>query len=279
MKYKLFVTDYDNTLLRTDHTVRPETWAAVREFEKRGGKFVICTGRMLSTILKTVEPYGLKGEIIAFQGGVVANVNTGEVLMKKYVDPVDAIALLKDLQSAGYYIQIYANGLFYVNRYTYRTKRYAEVNNLDAVVVEDGDMVGFTEKNHLKLDKIVFALDDDLGIKDYAVIEPVISEYEKKYGNRLIFNSSNTLMIEAVSVGCTKGEAVEFLANRYGISREEVICIGDALNDAPMVKWAGLGVAVGNATHDLKEVADIVTVSCDENAVGEIIRKYCLEEG
>ena len=102
MKYKMFVTDYDNTLLRTDHTILPETWAAIKEFERRGGKFVICTGRMLSTVLQTVKPYGLKGEIIAFQGGVTADVNTGEVYVKKYVNPVDAIELLEELQLAGY---------------------------------------------------------------------------------------------------------------------------------------------------------------------------------
>ncbi|MBQ7164247.1 MAG: HAD-IIB family hydrolase, partial [Clostridia bacterium] len=102
--------------------------------------------------------------------------------------------------------------------------------------------------------------------------------YEEKFGGRLVFNSSNTLLIEAVSAGCTKAEAVAFVAERNGIKREEVICIGDSLNDASMVGWAGLGVAVGNATFDLKEVADIITVSCDEDAVGKIIREYCLEE-
>ena len=69
-------------------------------------------------------------------------------------------------------------------------------------------------------------------------------KYVEKYKGRLIFNSSNTLLIEAISVGCGKGEAVAVLAEKYGIKREEVICIGDALNDASMVEWAGKGINI-----------------------------------
>ncbi|MBP5308677.1 MAG: HAD family hydrolase [Clostridia bacterium] len=273
MKYRMFVTDYDDTFLRSDHTVLPETLKTIREYEKKGGKFVIATGRMLSTILKTVKPYGLKGEIIAFQGGVVADVNSGEIYAKKYVDKTAAAALLSDLQGRGCYIQVYNGGNYYVNRYTPRTERYALANSLEPVVVGE-DIAGFVAERDLPLDKIVFGL-DDYGLLTYAQIEPVIKEFQAKYGE-LVFNSSNTLLIEAVSKGCTKGEAVAFVAARNGIKREEVICIGDSLNDASMVSWAGLGVAVDNATHDLKEVADVITVSCDEDAVGKIIREYCL---
>lgn len=277
MKYKMFVTDYDNTLLRTDHTILPETWQAIKEFERRGGKFVIATGRMLSTILKTVEPFGLTGEIIAFQGGVIADVNSGEVILKKHVNEADALELIQDLQQAGYYIQIYHDGNYYINRHTARTQRYALANNLDGIVIGE-DVVKYVAENAVKLDKIVFGLDDDGSICEYSQVEPVIKKFEQKYAGRLTFNSSNTMLIEAVSVGCTKGEAVEYLANSYGIAREEVVCIGDALNDASMVKWAGLGVAVSNATFDLKEVADLITVSCDENAVGRLINSILTEE-
>ena len=274
MKYKMFVTDYDNTLLRTDGTILPQTWAAIKEYERRGGKFVIATGRMLSSFLKTVEPYGLTGELIAFQGGVVVDIESGDVLMKKYVDPV-GMDLLKDLQAAGYYIQVYNNGEYFVNRFTKRTERYIRANDLYPTVVGE-DVYGYVKSHNMLLDKIVFGLDDDGNVTDYAELERVMSLYGQKYAGKLVFNSSNTFLIEAISATATKREAVAFVAERHGIAPSEVICIGDALNDASMVTWAGLGVAVGNATHDLKEVADIVTVSCDEDAVGTIIKKYCL---
>ncbi len=275
MKYKMLVTDFDNTLLRTDHTILEKTWQTIKEFEKRGGKFVICTGRMLSTILVTVKPFDLHGEIIAFQGGVVADLDTGDVLMKKYVNPSDAISLLQELQDAGYYIQIYSNGDYYVNRFTKRTQRYYEANAHLMPKVIGEDVVGYVKRNDLKLDKLVFGLDDD-GLVTYEQVMPVMKQFDEKYGGRLVFNSSNTLLIEAVSAGCTKGEAVEFVAERNGIKREEVIAMGDALNDASMIQWAGLGIAVGNATDDLKALADEITVSCDDDAVGTVIKKYCV---
>lgn len=275
MKYKMLVTDFDNTLLRTDHTILDETWKTIKEFERRGGKFVICTGRMLSTVLITVKPFDLHGEIIAFQGGVVADLDTGEILLKKYVDHNDAMSLLKELEKAGYYIQVYSDGDYFVNRFTKRTQRYYEANAHLMPIVIGENVCDYVEKNNLKLDKIVFGIDDD-GLVTYDEVQPVMSAFSAKYAGKLVFNSSNTLLIEAVSEGCTKGEAVEFVANRNGIKQEEVICMGDALNDASMIKWAGLGVAVGNATDDLKELADEITVSCDEDAVGYIIKKYCL---
>ena len=275
MQYKMLVTDFDNTLLRTDHTILDKTWKAIKEFERRGGKFVICTGRMLSTILVTVKPFDLHGEIIAFQGGVVADLDTGDILLKKYVNHDDALSLLKDLEAAGYYIQIYSNGDYFVNRYTKRTQRYYEANAHLMPIVIGENVSEYVQKNNLKLDKIVFGLDDD-GLVTYDEVQPVMTAFDKKYGGRLVFNSSNTLLIEAVSAGCTKGEAVEFVANRHGIAREEVICMGDALNDASMIEWAGLGVAVENATDDLKALADEITVSCDDDAVGYILNKYCL---
>ncbi len=277
MKYKMFVTDYDNTLLRTDHTILPKTWQAIKEFESRGGKFMIATGRMTKTMLQMVKPFGLKGEIITFQGGAVNDVNSGEELLKKHVKIEDGLELLLDLQKEGYYIQTYDKGDYFVNRYTKRTERYEMANNLPPVVVGE-DIYSYVVKNKQNIDKIVFALDDDGKIDKYEYIAHIIQKYQRKYEGRLVFNSSSTMLIEATSVGCTKGEAVEWVADRHGIKREEVICIGDALNDATMVKWAGLGVAVENATFDLKEVADVITVSCDDDAVGKIIREYCLEE-
>lgn len=282
MKYKMLVTDYDNTLLGTDGKIKSETWEAVREFERRGGKFTICTGRMLSTVTKTVEPFGLHGEIIAFQGGVVADLDTGEVLMKKYLDSAAALELVDMLSADGYYVQLYADGDYFVNRYTERTARYAKINGLQPVVIGER-MREYIELRSLKLDKILFGLDDDASMmnsvapEDYAALKKVMDRYAERFAGRIAFTTSNILMIESIGPDNTKGKAVEWLANKYSIKREEVICMGDAINDASMVEWAGLGVAVGNATDDLKAVADLVTVTCDEDAVGKIIREYCLE--
>lgn len=275
MKYRMVVSDFDDTLLSSAHTVSTANLKAIKEYERAGGKFVIATGRMLNTILATVAPFGLTGEIIAFQGGVVADVTSGEVLMKKYLDSAAAYEILDDIRNFGYYVQAYANGRYYINRMTERTKYYTSVNNLQPIVVGE-DVAGYFREKGLQFDKIVFGLNDRAEDDDYAEVEKTINFFNNKYAGRVIFNTSNILLIEAVSAGCTKGEAVKFVADRNGISREQVICVGDALNDLSMIEWAGLGVAVSNAPQGVKDRADAVTVSCNEDAIARVIHDYCL---
>lgn len=277
MRYRMFVTDFDNTLLRTDHTILDSTWDTIREYERRGGKFVLATGRMLSTIERTIAPFGMHGELIAFQGGVVKDLDTGEILMKRHVAREDALELLSILKEAGYYVQIYDFGKYFVNRYTESTKFYAEFNGLEGVVIGD-DMARYVVDNDMHLDKILFSITDNCFDNDERQVAAVIDEMSARFEGRIDFNSSNLKMIESIAHGATKAEAVALVAERNGIAREEVICIGDGMNDATMIEWAGLGVAVANAPDELKAVADVVTVSCDEDAVGTVIREYCLGE-
>ena len=85
---------------------------------------------------------------------------------------------------------------------------------------------------------------------------------------------SATVLIEISPISDNKGEAVKYLANYYGIPIEKTIAMGDNLNDLPMVKIAGLGVAVANATEKLKQAADFISVSNNDGAVAQIIEKF-----
>jgi hydroxymethylpyrimidine pyrophosphatase-like HAD family hydrolase len=79
--------------------------------------------------------------------------------------------------------------------------------------------------------------------------------------------------------GVSKGHTLAKLAEQRGYSRDEVIAIGDGLNDVEMVQWAGLGVAVANAVPELRDIADFVTTSCDEEGVAQVIDRFILQRG
>ena len=84
-------------------------------------------------------------------------------------------------------------------------------------------------------------------------------------------------MLDFMPKGCDKGLAVKALADIWGIKPEECVATGDELNDAPMLKAAGLGVAMKNGREELKSIADAVTdADNDHGGVGETIRRYCL---
>ena len=78
MKYKLIVSDFDDTLVDDNQIIDEETIRAIKDYESRGGKFVFCTGRMISAIIPHAKKIGLKGEIIGYQGAVVADIESGK---------------------------------------------------------------------------------------------------------------------------------------------------------------------------------------------------------
>ena len=83
--------------------------------------------------------------------------------------------------------------------------------------------------------------------------------------------------IEFVKKGITKSKALDFICQKCNIHKSEVIAIGDADNDLEMINFAGLGVAMGNATNSLKEKADYITSSNNDDGVAKVIEKYILK--
>ena len=96
----------------------------------------------------------------------------------------------------------------------------------------------------------------------------------KKIGDKYEVTYSAAVLVEVSPKGDDKGEALKFLAEHYGIPIDKTVAIGDNLNDLPMIEAAGTGVAVMNATEELKEYADDVCPSCDEGGVAHVIKKY-----
>jgi Cof subfamily protein (haloacid dehalogenase superfamily) len=79
---------------------------------------------------------------------------------------------------------------------------------------------------------------------------------------------------EAIIKGENKAKAMEIVINRLGIKREDTIAIGDSVNDLDMIRYAGLGIAMGNACDELKQAAGAVTKDCGSGGVGEAIKKF-----
>ena len=80
MKYRLFVSDFDGTLGKAPDRIEPETVEAIKVYERHGGIFAVCTGRMFSSIRPICLKYGLKGLVIAYQGAMIGDIETGKVV-------------------------------------------------------------------------------------------------------------------------------------------------------------------------------------------------------
>jgi Cof subfamily protein (haloacid dehalogenase superfamily) len=142
---------------------------------------------------------------------------------------------------------------------------------VDANLVIDRPMSQFVEENEIGAVKVLAMVEPE---KVDKVIEILNA---KNFKNCNVVKSAEYL-VEVISTDFSKGTALEFIANYYGIPLEQTIAIGDQHNDVPMIEKAGLGFAVKNADETLKKVAKVSQYTNDENAVAHLIEEYAYME-
>ncbi len=112
-----------------------------------------------------------------------------------------------------------------------------------------------------------------LGLGEKAAIDAIQGRLQQQWGEKLQFVKSKPNYLEILAPGVSKGNALQELINGWGWSREEVMAIGDAPNDLSMIKWAGIGVAIGNACELVKSQADLIVADHDHQGVAAAIQQ------
>ena len=115
----------------------------------------------------------------------------------------------------------------------------------------------------------ILAIDNDVEKVDF-----LIKNLTKKYGNELYITRSTPRFCEVSNLKANKGNAIKFLAHRWGIQKNEILACGDQNNDIEMLNAAGTKIAMGNASEQLKEIADFVTSDVDNDGICEAIKKF-----
>ena len=128
INYGLIISDFDGTLLRSDDTVAPETIRAIEEYIANGGKFGICTGRMLYSILPRANELGLKGLISAFQGSAIADIETQKLIVDAGISPEETFEICKTLEKEDLHIHLYDEKNFYVNKVDEHLRYYEKAS-------------------------------------------------------------------------------------------------------------------------------------------------------
>ena len=265
MPYKLIAIDVDDTLLTSDISIPQRVSLAIRKAASKGVRVVLCTGRTKKGVQHFYDELGLDSVLITAGGAEVYD-SQGSLLFSRGVDPSLVKQILEYADHNGIHAQVYIDG-----ELVYREKsRYSDYYE------SSYGHPGIVEPNLLKLPKIVtpkvlFIIDED---KIAAVKEDV-----EKIFPMLTIKQSKPVYLEFVHPSVNKGEALAFTASHYGIDRRDVIAVGDTDIDIPMLKFAGLGVAMANATEDVQQAADIICPSNNEGGVADVIQKYILEAG
>lgn len=264
MAYRLVAADLDGTLRAEQQPFTPRVRAAVQRAHARGVRVVMATGR----IFRTAEPFardlGLNDPLICNQGATIRDLRTGEILFEKRI-PLDLAGQVAEFAPVNVTLIACLDEEFYTARLSHDAvgfvKSYRE--NLHRVQ----SLAEFLTRGPQKL---VF-------VNDISVTERLFVELVARFGNRLQVVRSFDRYVEITNREASKGKAVEWLAQRWGIARDEVIALGDQDNDRSMIEWAGLGVAMGNAVEGVKAMADYIAPTASDDGVAEVIEKFVLE--
>jgi Cof subfamily protein (haloacid dehalogenase superfamily) len=261
----MLAIDVDGTLVDRTLEITPRNREALRRAVGAGIRVVVATGRMVSSARRYALEIGTEEPMICYQGAVVAS-PAGEFLREWPVDPATAAAAVRLGRELDLHVNLYQGDKFYVERTEWGAERYAAVAQIDPIVVAD-----LLELARRGSTKVVF-VDQPARLRE---LEPKIAAALAPQA-RVTFSLPEFL--EAVAVDVSKAQALEFICQREGVSRAEVIAVGDAPNDVEMLRFAGLAVAPRTAHPDaLAEAADTIPPP-EEDGIAELVDRYLASE-
>lgn len=273
-KIKMIGLDMDGTLLTTDKMVTAYTKQVLQKALAQGIEVVLSTGRSITGIPKELlEMPGMK-YAVTINGARIIDLQKDEVIYENTLSMETALKLL-DIVSEYDAIQE-----AFIDSVCYSTKaKLAHANDyfLHPSIAE------YVLKSRTPVDDVKATVLEKKRSVDkvngmFRTAEDKKSSYEllsKVPGVVIVSSLGNNWEINAE--GTDKGNAMLKLGELLGIQREEIMACGDGMNDIAMLRAVGLGVAMENADPEVKEAADYITVSNDEDGVAKAIEKFALE--
>jgi Cof subfamily protein (haloacid dehalogenase superfamily) len=269
MAYKMIVLDLDDTLLRDDNTISARTKQALMDAQEMGVKVVLASGRPTYAMRKIAEELRLEeygSFILSFNGAKIINCKTNEELFSSTLSPETAHRLYDLSRQEDVWIHTYVGDVIVTEAANPFTTIESNITGLPVVEV----------------DSFIEAVTEPV-VKVLMLEEPErLAEVEKKLqqelAGELSVMRSKPFFLEFTEAGVTKGTSLNYLIQKLGIKREEVIAMGDSYNDLAMIEFAGLGVAMGNAPDDIKEKADYVTDTNMNDGVAKAVEEFVLKQ-
>lgn len=262
--YKLVVIDIDDTLIDDYGKIAPNTKLAIKKVVEMGVLVTLATGRMFISANKYASELDLSLPIITYQGALIKDSKSDQVLFNENI-PMDIVEKLTNYsRMKNIHIQAYSGDQLYVKHDNEKAHTYSKMHGVNFIVDPD-----FTSFSLDSVTKMVIYEDPD-------VIGKVFLELQDLYGGSCFITKSKPYFLEILNKNVNKGHAIQFLCKRLGINPSEVIGIGDSWNDLDMFDSVGLSVAVDNAVDELKQKADYITKSNNDEGVREVLEKFIL---
>lgn len=268
-KPKLIAVDMDGTILNEEGNLTPRTEAALKRAAASGITVVSATGRMYPSARPILRQIGVTTPCIFFNGAQIRNPATDETVYERTLGIALTAELLSFYRENNWYIQIYHDDkLFVADDSDERCKYYEKTSRIKAVPLGKS----FWDYGVASIKMLGIAFESD-------VYRAMVEKTADRFGNRLYTATSWGSFIEMVHPQVNKARALASVAKSLGVGQRDVMAFGDGENDVEMLAWAGVGVAMGNASERVRGRADVIAPDNDSDGVAVIIEKLLEREG
>ena len=268
---KLIAIDMDGTLLNSKKQLLEETKQYFKEFHHKDTEtlLVLCTGRPETGIRPYLKDLGYLEEnhyIISQNGANIYESQTGNRIMDAFVD---SSAIQKWIQlGKDHDISVMGGGVDYYYSFDQEPTEWMEYD----VKIINGEIKRITIEESLTTDFYkILLLGDEKQLNEFETVIP------DAWREEFYVVRSQKYLIEVLKKGVNKAYGLEKLVQKLNINRNEIAAIGDAANDIEMLQYAGLAIAMGNATEEVKNLCDIVTDTNENNGVIKAIERIVSE--
>lgn len=282
---KLVACDLDGTLFNSSLDISSENIKAIRDAQKNGIEFIIATGRAPEQSRQEIRKYGIQTGFININGALVYDAHD-QLRVKHPLSQTKALQIATILKRHHLYYELVTADTIYSEDISQRITNFARSlmalnNNLSfkqAVATAAGSNVMLSMKFVPHLQKLLLQQKlEIMKIISFNAHGPeafIQAKKEIQALGGLAITSSSATNIEINDLQAQKGPALIAYGKTKNIPAQEIAAIGDNLNDASMIKAAGTGVAMANAVSEIKQMAQIITKTNDENGVAHVLRKF-----
>jgi Cof subfamily protein (haloacid dehalogenase superfamily) len=274
--YRILALDIDGTILDPFGKLTPSVRSEIAAARRSGLWVILCTGRRFRTALPFALELELSGAIVVHNGVVVKDIASGSTLRHAYLAPSEIPEVISFVRRTG-------SPMIYVDTFHENNDILVERASTPHAFQQDylDDATGHFQTvddlhEHVRTDVVMVST-----MADEQTVDAMRTDADRLFGARisthsLINKNYQGSILEFLSPASGKWAALASLAEAAGIPAEEIIAVGDDMNDIEMLRGAGTGVAMGNAADAVKEAADVVVRSNAEGGVVDAIKRAML---
>ncbi|MBR5122396.1 MAG: HAD family phosphatase [Anaerotignum sp.] len=267
---KLVASDLDGTLLNRNKEITPRLFGALKNLDELGVFFVPSTGRPFGTVPKAIKELPFLKYVITSNGATIYDAVEQKNIIENFLTPEAVDAVIEIAKELPVITEYFIDGKAYIAKAVYDDLTPFELTESHEAYIKNSrtpveDFWNEMKKNNTVLENI------NLVFKDMDLRKEI---WDKLKATELAsVTAATTKNIEITSLFATKAKALEKLCDLLGLTREQVLAMGDGDNDMPMIQFAGIGVAMENGEEHIKQAADIIADDCNDFGAAKILEQ------